>query len=680
MYEDVDGAKIQGWQQNVIYDEWIPDEPVAVYTLPTSPPMPPQFTPSKPPQFTPPPPPKVPPPPPVRNPSTRLSVSVDSEEPVLPPKGVVLDDNMYEDTVVISKPLILPPKENVVNVPKPPPHPPVEDMMVPVADNIYDDAISVPQPPPPPGDMVGVPKPPPLPLGGGAMEPMYYEDVRTVPKPPPPPPIGNTAGEIYEDTVVPQPPQLPPTGGTGEVSYRNTFSPDNQSNNSPPTEAKKPPGKFDRSKLEEMFSPKTTASPPVAKKPVRKLSRDLLFLNPASTTSQVVVTNNQSFGSNGMQSVTHQQPVQMTTTNVVTDTTVIPTASVQQAWHNTPDEYHNVQHLETVQNLIPVRVPDFIPMGPNPNLGMQSVQHNQPVVNAQLQSSQTVSAQNGVFPQQQAVQTGRRPADGDYDSVRKKYYNLREKENLDAPVSIHTQQQPQQQVTSRRMSEGGGYASVRKKYYDMKNNQNIENTPGVHNTVVRPTQPVKVDPVYEPLSLSPEVPAPPPSVGVPFGVPAPPPPPNIPSAASGISAIPPPPAVSIPYGIPAPPPPPSIPSVSGVPPPPPGVFPTGTHAGVPAPPPPPAFPGIPPPPPPPGVPVPPPPGVPVPPPPPGIPAPPPFPGVPAPPPPPGAPSFHGSSIPKPAVQGPPQGGGLLAELANARLKPAGTASICYKPQ
>ena len=689
MYEDVDGAKIEGWQQNTIYDEWIADEPVATYTLPTSPP-----------KFTPPPPPKAPPPLPVRNPSTRLSVSIDSEEPaevpLLPPKGVVLDDNMYED-MAVSKPPVLPPKDIV---PKPPPPPPpVGGMTVPAADNIYDDAISIPQPPPPPPtgavhevyeDMAPIPNPSPPVLMGGATEAMYY-DVKTVPqppppppiggmtgpvdamydeavavpKPPPPPPVGYTADEIYDDAVtVPMPPQPPPTGGTRELST----SSDNQSNNSSPTEAKKPPGKFDKSRLEEMFTQKTTTSPSVAKKPVRKLSRDLLFLNnPASTASQVV-TSNQSVGINGKQNIAQQQPMQMNTTNAVTDTIMIPTASVQQAWRNQPDEYQNVQHPGTVQNLIPVRVPDFIPMGLNPNLGVQSVHHNQPVVNQS--SPQTVNAQNGMFPQQQAVQTGRRVPDEDYDSARKKYYNLREKENLDAPpVSVHSQQQLQQQVMSRRTSNGGGYASVRKKYYDMKKNQD-EITPAVYDAVVSPTQPVqpvRVDPVYEPLSDSPEIPAPPPpSASVPFGVPAPPPPPNVPS---GISALPPPPTVSIPYGIPAPPPPPSVPANSGVPapPPPPGVFSTGMPAGIPAPPPPPAFPGIPPPPPPPGFPVPPPP--------PGIPAPPRFPGVPAPPPPPGAPSFQG---PKPAVQGPPQVGGLLAELSNARLKPAGTAGICYK--
>ena len=721
MYEDVDGGKIQGWQQNAIYDEWIADEPVATYTLPTSPP-----------KFTPPPPPKAPPPLPVRNPSTRLSVSIDSEEvakpPLLPPKGVVFDDNMYED-MAVSNPPVLPSKDVV---PKPPPPPPIGGMTVPAADDIYDDAISIPQPPPPTGavdkvyeDMATVPNPSPPGLVGGATEAIYY-DVKTVPqppppiggmmgpvdamydeavavpKPPPPPPIGNTADDIYDDAIVPMPPQPPPTGGTRGLS---TFSPDNQSNNSPPTEAKKPPGKFDKSKLDEMFSQKTTTSPPVAKKPVRKLSRDLLFLNPASTTSQVV-TSNQSFGINGKQSVAQQQPIQMNTTNTVTDTTMIPVAPVQQAWHNTPEEYQNVQHPETVQNLVPVRVPDFIPMGPNPNLGVQNIHYNQPVVNTQMQSSpQTVNAQNGMFPQQQAVQTGRRSSDEDYDSVRKKYYNLREKENLDAPVSVHSQQQPQQQVMSRKTSDGGGYASVRKRYYDMKKNQN-EITPAVYDAVVSPTQPVqpvRVDPVYEPLADSPEIPAPPPppSASVPFGVPAPPPLPNVPS---GISAPPPPPTVSIPYGIPAPPPLPSVLSVSGVPapppppgvfstgmpagipapPPPPGVFSTGMSAGIPAPPPPPAFPGIPAPPPPPafpGIPVPPPPpGVPVPPPPPGVPAPPHFPGVPAPPPPPGSPSLRGPSVPRPAVQGPPQVGGLLAELSNARLKPAGTASIYYISQ
>ena len=709
VYEDVGDTKIQGWNQNAIYEEWTDDVPVAAYTLPTSPPMQ---------EFIPPA--KIPPPLPTRNPSTRLSVSTDSDEsarvakpPMLPPKGIILDDNMYEDTPAIRKPVILPSKENTINMPKPPPPPPIGGMV----DDVYDDAIPVPKPPPPPpagamaddiyDDAIPVPQPPPFPPAGAMVDDVYDDAIPVpkpppppfagvangayIPNPPPPPPMGSMAGPVefvYSNTVPPPPAAggtaefsggTLHTGGTIQLSNRLQNSV-NQSNNSPPTEAKKPPGKFDKSKLEEMFSPKTTTSPPVAKKPVRKLSKDVIH---ASTAGQVI-TNGQSFGANAQQCLA-QQPNQIVTTNGITNVT---TASVQQAWHNRPDSYRpdsytqNVQHPETVQKSVPAQAPNFIPVAPNP---IHSVP-NPPVVTTQLQySSQAVSAQNGVFPvaasnqpQQQVVPSGRRYSDADYDNIRKKYYNFKEKENLDASTSVHSQQQPQSQVMSRKVSDGG-YASVRKKYYDMKNNQSA---PGFYDAVVSPTQPVRVDPVYEPLS---EEPAPPPSVGVPFAVPTPPPPP-----------------AAIPFGIPAPPPPPAVPSASRIPVPPtlPGVFSTGLPPGVPTPPPPPStLPGVPPPPrppgvpsppqnfsgvpapPPPRVPVPPPPpgipappplsGVPPPPPPPGIPVPPPLPGVPAPPPPPGVPSFKGPSTSKPPVQSPPQCGGLLAELASAKLKPAG---------
>ena len=690
-----------------------------------------------------------------------MSVSIDLDEsakaaqlPPLPPKGVVLDDNMYEDTVVAYKPPVLPPKENTVNVAKPPPPPPiggainetyeyvecvpkpppVGGMTVPV-DDIYDDTAPVPQPPPPPPtgvvnevyeDMVAISKPPPPMLMGGttrATGAMYYEDVRSVPKPPPPPPIGGTAGpvdnlyddatilpkppppppagyttetgEIYEDTVVPaKPPQPPPITNTTELTNRNTISvlnTDNQSNNSP-TERRKPIGKFDMSKLEDMFSPKPTTSPSIAKKPVRKLSKDLLSFNSASNASQVVATNGQSFGVNGQPSLA-QQLNQMTVTNTVTTTAanptaVNPTASTQHGWYNQPDEYHNVEHPQTVQNLVPARVPNFIPMGLNPNLSVQSVR-NPPAANAPLQSSpQAVNVQNGMYPasnqpQQQVGPTGRRTSDVDYDGVRKKYYNMRE--NLvDVPTTaaVHTQQQRQPQAMTKKVSDGD-YASVRKKYYDMKKNQNLENNvPAVYDAVTTPHQPVRVDPLYEPISGAPPpppgvfsigpppgIPAPPPTLpGVPapppppFGIPAPPPTlpgvPAPPPTFSGVPAPPPP-----PFGIPAPPPPPppGIPSFS-TPPPPPGIPPfSAPPPGIPAPPP---FSGIPAPPPPPFS---------------GIPAPPPLPGVPAPPPPPGVPSYQRPSAPKPAAQAaPPQfgGGGLLAELASAKLKPAGIYCFC----
>ena len=771
MYEDVDGAKMQGWKQNAIYDEWTVNEPVATYTLPTSPPLH---------QFTLPP--KVPPPPPIRNPSTRLSVSIDLDEsakvaqlPSLPPKGVILDDNMYEDTVITSaKPPVFRPKENIINVPKPPPPPPtggainetykyvesvprpppVGGMAVP-ADDIYDDTASVTQPPPPlptgvVNEVVAIPKPPPPMFMGSttnAANTMYYEDMRTVPKPPPPPPVGDMVGpvdnlyddasivpkppppppswntteitcEIYEDTVVPaKPPQALPITDTTELTNRNTVSilnTDNQSNNSP-TERRKPIGKFDKSKLEDMFSAKTTTSPPVAKKPVRKLSKDLLSFNSASTTSQVVI-NSQAFGANGQPSFA-QQPNQITATNTVSSTAVNPTASAQHSWYHQPDQYQNVEHPKSMQNLTPIKVPNFIPMGPNPSLNTQSVR-NPPAANAQLQSfPQTVNAQSGMYPasnqpqQQQAASTGRRTSDTDYDSVRRKYYNMRENV-VDVPTTaaVHSQQQQQPQAMTKKVSDGG-YASVRKKYYDMKKNQNFESVPGVYDTVTSPHQPVRVDPLYEPISGAP---APPPAVSSVSGIPPPPPPPGVfsigppppapppPPSLPGVPAPPRPPGIPAPpplSGFPAPPPPPSLPGVPA-PPQPPGIpappWPPGIPAppplsGFPAPPPPPSLPGVPAPPRPPGIPAPPRPpgipappplsGVPAPPPPPGIPAPPPFPGVPPPPPPPGFPSYQGSSAPKPVMQAAPQfgsgggGGGLLAELANAKLKPTAGITI-----
>jgi len=701
VYEDVDGAKTQGWKQGSIYNKWSANEPIATYTLPTSPPM--QQVPSSH---------KVPPPPPTRNPSTRLSVIDDSDEVIkviqasqLPSKNVIIDDT-YEDTVAIStKPSLFSPKDtsyfNNISVPKPPPPPPIGDMVVP-AEDVYDDAFSVSQPPPPP------------PAGGTAQ----------------------ITNEIYEDTFVP---------GTTESTIRNTISIMNsssQSNNST-TETKKPPGKLNKSKLEDIFAPKTTVSPPVAKKPVKKLSKDMSFVHPVSTVSQVAVTNDHSLAANGQQWLA-QQPNQMGITNAVTSTAVRPTASVQYnvSPNMEPPAHHSIQYPTTVQNTIPATIPEFI------SVAAQGVP-NSPVVSNQLQSSaQCVNTQNGIFPaaaynpqHQQASPRGeRRISDGDYANVRKKYYSM--KENMNVPVTVHNQQQPQQQASPRggRRTSDGDYSSVRKKYYDMKRNQSV---PDVYNSAANPSQPPRINTIYEPIlppseipaappppavsvsgipappppaglssiGLPPGIPPPPPNIGLPPGVPAPPPsiglPPGVPAPPPSIGLPPgvpaPPPSIGLPPGAPPPPPPPNIGLPPGIPPPPPNI---GLPPGVPPPPPPPSIglppgvsapppsiglpPGVPAPPPniglPPGVTAPPPnnglpPGVPPPPPPPsiglppGVPAPPPFPGIPAPPPLPGALSFQGSSAAS-NVQAPAQFGGLLAELSSAKLKPAGITISC----
>ena len=680
MYEDVDGPKIQGWKQNTIYDECTINGPVATYTLPTSPPLQ---------QFARPP--KVPPPPPIRDPSTRLSVSTDIiESPQLPPKGVTLDDNMYEDTVVTStKPFVPPPKNNIVNVPKPPltrgavietyeyvecvPRPLQAPPFGGTINDIYDDTAVVPQPPigvtyEMYDDVAAMPKSsPPMyhkdmrtvsrqpPLGGGTVVPAgnVYNDA-FVPKFSPPPPRGNIteiSGEIYEDTIVPA---FPPQPTRGELTNRNTAAvlTNNQSSNFP-TERRMPIGKFDKSKLNDMFSQKAT-SPPVAKKPVRKLSKDLLSFNSTSAPSQgTVVTNGQSFGVNSQPGLA-QQPNQMVMTNPVTHAPVNPTPSTQPTWYNQPDEYRNLEHPKTVQNLVPVKVPDFIPSGPHSNVSSQGV-HHPPATNARLQfPPQPVNGQNGMFPmsnqpQQQVAPTGRRASESGYDSVRKKYYNFRENV-IDVPTTavVHNQQQPQAHVMTRKGSDGG-YASVRKMYYNLKKNH--ENGSSACNAA---SQPVRNDPLYEPISVDPV-----------------PPPPSVPPLVSGIPISPPPPGVcpiGSPPGFPAPPP-----TVHGVPAPPqpPGIPAPPQFSGVPAAPPPPRVPSppslIPAPPPPPGIPAPPPSS--------GIPPPPPPPAVPAPPPLPGAPSFQGPSAPRPPAQPVSQGGGLLAELANAKLKPAGNVIV-----
>ena len=693
VYEDVSVTKTEGWsnEDSHVYDQFT-DSQAAVYTLPTSPPI--QQPDDR----------KAPPPLPVRDPTTRLSVSMNGDEvakslqtsvppprppktfqtsvsPPLPPKDDVVDvyDDMIavpksppspvEDTVIVPKP---PPSASTgdsteaadelyedVLVPKPPPPPPIggtngstseiyEDVLVPKppppppiggtsesAGELYEDVL-VPKPPPPPpiggtsesaGELyedVLVPKPPPPPPIGGTSESAseLYEDV-LVPKPPPPPPIGGTresAGELCEDVLVPKPPPPPPIGGTNgptseiyedippqpsgtnlTISGKALTSVDAKRDS--PGEQRKPPGKLNKGQLESMFTVKENNSPPlVAKKPVRKPSKDVLITVPPTTPPQpqnTSVTRIEPIPVN----VTVGQPIHQSNTSVKT---------TQRAWYDEPDAQSvapaktgspagkllQQQHSTlTQQSSVPTKIPDFIPMGPNPNLNVHGVP---PATPPQPQNT-SATAQQGSFP---AAAYG---------------------------------QQSTATATAGKSSEVT-YASVRKKYYDIK--QSEQKYEDVYDTIVNPT---RVDPVYEPLSVEPY---PPP------GVPAPPPPPPFPGA-------------PVPLGIPAPPPgapaPPAFPGdpTSSLPP------------GVPAPPPPPPFPGasissLPP-----GVPAPPPlpgvitsslpPGVPAPPPPPGI-------GVPAPPP------FPAASFPPQTARpsaGPPQLGGLLAALSSAQLKPVG---------